>query len=70
MRLGLFYANVFREPPEGHATYDSLLLQNRSSSTYSAHANTEASVRGHCLDSSGKNMVWVGGQRGGNFAKT
>ena len=32
------------------------MLQNRSSSTESAHADTEASVNGHCLDSSDKSM--------------
>ena len=35
------------------------MLQNRSSSAESAHANTEASVSGHCLDSSGKSMKCV-----------
>ena len=40
----------------GHAVSDQLLLQNQSSSAESAHANTEASVSGHCLDSSGKTI--------------
>ena len=29
----------------------------------SAHANTEASVSGHCLDSNGKSMDWVSKER-------
>ena len=37
----------------------SLLFQDRSSSTESAHGNTEASVSGHCLVSSGKSMKYV-----------
>ena len=32
------------------------MLQNRSSSAESAHANSESSVSGHCLDSSGKSI--------------
>ena len=35
------------------------MLQNRSSSAESAHANTEASVSGHRLVSGGKSMRWV-----------
>ena len=35
------------------------MLHNRSSSAESAHANTEDSVSGHGLDSSGKSMKWV-----------
>ena len=34
-------------------------FQNRSSSTKSAHANTEASVSGHCFESSGKSVKCV-----------
>ena len=34
------------------------MFQNRSSSTESAHANTEAGVSGHCFDSSGKSIEW------------
>ena len=34
----------------------------------SAHANTEASVSGHCLDSSGK--IGMGKQREGIFYKS
>ena len=40
------------------------MLQNRRSSVESAHANTEASVSGHCLDSSGKIMESVRGKNG------
>ena len=40
------------------------MFQNRCSSTESAHANTEASVSGHCLDSSGKSMKWVNKKEG------
>ena len=32
------------------------MVQNRSSLAESAHANSEASVSGHCLDSSGKSI--------------
>ena len=32
------------------------MLQNRSASAESAHANTEASVSGHRLDSGGKSI--------------
>ena len=39
------------------------MLQNRNSSEESAHANTEASVSGHCFDSSGKSIDFVGGNR-------
>ena len=35
------------------------MFHNRSSSTESAHVNTEPSVSGHCLDSSGKSMKSV-----------
>ena len=44
------------------------MLQNRSSSAESTHANTEASVGGHRLDSGGSSMQKVGG--GGNFSKS
>ena len=44
----------FKERREGGAVQDSLLRQNRSASAEAAHANTAASVSGHCLDSSGK----------------
>ena len=33
--------------------------QNRSKSAESAHANAEASVSGHRLDSGGKRMKWI-----------
>ena len=39
------------------------MLQNRSSSTKSAHAITEASVSGHRLYSDGKSMEFVEGNR-------
>ena len=39
------------------------MLQNRSSSTESAHAITEASVSGHRLDSDGKSIEFVEGKR-------
>ena len=39
------------------------MFQNRSSSTESVHANTEAGVNGHCLNSSGKSMEWVSRKR-------
>ena len=39
------------------------MLQNRNSSGESAHANTEASVSGHCFDSSGKSIEIVGRKR-------
>ena len=52
----------------GRAVYDPLMLQNRSSSAELAHANTEANVSGHCLDSGGSNMQNVG--TGGNFSKS
>ena len=42
MRQELIY--VFEGPREGCAVQDSLMLQKRSSSVESAHANTEASV--------------------------
>ena len=45
------------------------MLQNQSSSTESAHANTEASVSGHCLDSSGKSIE-LGKQKEGFFSKS
>ena len=35
------------------------MLQNRGSSAESAHTDTEASVSGRCLDSSGKRLEWV-----------
>ena len=35
------------------------MFQNRSSSTESAHTNTGASFRGHCLDSNGKRKKCV-----------
>ena len=35
------------------------MFQNPSSSKKSAHANTEATVSGHCLDCSGKGMKGV-----------
>ena len=38
------------------------MLQNRSSSTESAHANTEASVCGHRLSSDGKSIEFVDGK--------
>ena len=60
MRLDLVYVTpikpLSRKRVGGCAVYDSLLLQNRISSTESAHANTEASVSRQCLDSSGKTM--------------
>ena len=36
------------------------MLQNRSSSAESEHANTEASASGQCLDSSGKGIESIG----------
>ena len=48
--------SLSQEPRRGRAVYDPLMLQNRSSSAESAHANTEASVIGHRLDSGGKKM--------------
>ena len=47
----------------GRAVYDPLMLQNRSSSTESAHAITEASVSGHRLYSDGKSIEFVEGKR-------
>ena len=44
------------------------MLQNRSSSAGSAHANTEASVSGHCLDSCGYGMKCA--RKRGNFSKS
>ena len=49
------------------------MLQNWSLSTESAHANTEASVSGHCLDSSGKSMKSVNNKEGihrGHFSES
>ena len=40
------------------------MLQNRSSTTESTHANTEASVSGHGLDSGGKSMKRVSKNEG------
>ena len=40
------------------------MLQNRSSSSEFEHANTEARVSGHCLDSNGKSMKWVSKKEG------
>ena len=40
----------------GLCSLSSLLLRKRSSSAESAHANTEARVNAHCLDSSSKSM--------------
>ena len=55
MRFDLYNVNSFSyEPREGCAVQDLLMLQNRSSSAESAHANTDASVSGYCLDSSGE----------------
>ena len=36
------------------------MLHNRSSSEEAAQANTEGSVNGHCSDSSGKSIIFVG----------
>ena len=46
----------FSGPRERCAVSDSLMLQNRSSSTESAHGNIEAIVNGHGLDSSSKSV--------------
>ena len=43
--------------------FKNLLLQNRSSFTESVHANTEASVSAHRLDSSVKSMDWLSKER-------
>ena len=40
------------------------MFQNRSSSAESAHANAEASVSRHRLDSGGKSMKWVSKEEG------
>ena len=40
------------------------MLQNPSSSAESAHAKTEASVSGHCLDSSDKSVQKVSKKEG------
>ena len=44
---------------EGCAVRASLLPQNQSSSTESAHANAKAGVSGHCLDSSRRSTEQV-----------
>ena len=41
------------------------MIQNRSSS----HANTETSISGHCLDSSGKSMEWVVNETGVSLSR-
>ena len=44
--------------------YGPLLLQNLRSSTEPAHANAEASVSGHRLDSNGKSIQKVNKEEG------
>ena len=55
VRFDLCNVNFLSQEPRGCcAAYDPLMLQNWSSSAESTHANTEVSVRGHCLVSNGK----------------
>ena len=57
MRFDLCKGNSFSRST--HAVQDPLMPQNRSLSAESTHANTEASVSGHCLDSSWKGIEEV-----------